>query len=45
VLAETILATVMGGLAFVAMSLVLRIPELPTIVGVMGDLIRRPRRT
>jgi putative peptidoglycan lipid II flippase len=45
ILAETILATVTGGLAFIAMSLVLRIPELPTIVGVMGDLIRRPRRS
>jgi putative peptidoglycan lipid II flippase len=45
ILAETILATVAGGVAFIAMSLVLRIPELPTIVGVMGDLIRRPRRT
>jgi putative peptidoglycan lipid II flippase len=45
ILAETILATVAGGLAFIAMSLVLRIPELPTIVGVMGDLIRRPRRS
>lgn len=43
-LGETILATAAGGLAFVALSLVLRIPELPTIVEVMGDLMRRPRR-
>jgi putative peptidoglycan lipid II flippase len=43
-LGETVLATAAGGLAFIALSLVLRIPELPTIVEVMGDLLRRPRR-
>jgi putative peptidoglycan lipid II flippase len=33
------------GLAYAGVSLVLRIPELPTIVGVMVDVLRRPRRT
>jgi putative peptidoglycan lipid II flippase len=37
------------GLAFVAtylaISVVLRVPELPSIVGVMVDALRRPRRT
>jgi putative peptidoglycan lipid II flippase len=32
-------------LVYAAISLALRIPELPTIVGVMVDVIRRPRRT
>ncbi len=44
-LGETILATAAGSLTFLAMSLVLRIPELPTIFAIMGDLIRRPRRS
>ena len=30
-------------LAFLAMSLVLRAPELPALVGVATDLVRRPR--
>jgi putative peptidoglycan lipid II flippase len=33
------------GAAYLAVSLVLRIPELPSIVGVMVDVLRRPRRT
>ena len=33
------------GLVYAAVSLALRIPELPTIVGVMVDLIRRPARS
>jgi len=39
--------TVVGvgfGLVYAAVSLALRIPELPTIVGVMADVIRRPGR-
>jgi putative peptidoglycan lipid II flippase len=32
-------------LVYAAISLALRIPELPTIVGVMVDVIRRPRTT
>ena len=31
-------------LVYAAISLALRIPELPTIVGVMADVLRRPRR-
>jgi putative peptidoglycan lipid II flippase len=44
-LAQAILATATGGATFVGISLALRIPELPTIVAVMADLLRRPRRT
>ncbi len=39
--------TVVGlgfGLVYAAISLALRIPELPTIVGVMVDALRRPGR-
>lgn len=32
------------GLVYAAISVALRIPELPTIVGVMADALRRPRR-
>jgi hypothetical protein len=32
------------GLVYGAVSLALRIPELPSIVGVMADVIRRPAR-
>ena len=32
------------GLVYAGLSLVLRIPELPSIVGVMADVIRRPVR-
>lgn len=42
-LGETILATAAGGLVFLGVALVLRIPELPSIVDVMADLIRRRR--
>jgi putative peptidoglycan lipid II flippase len=38
-------ATFAGGLAFVAVAFALRIPELPTIVGVMVDLVRRRGRS
>ncbi len=44
-LGETVLATAAGVLMYVAMSVALRIPELPTIVALMGDLIRRPGRS
>jgi putative peptidoglycan lipid II flippase len=33
------------GLVYALVSLALRIPELPTIVGVMADVIRRPARS
>jgi hypothetical protein len=39
--------TLTGGLGlavFALLAAVLRIPELPSIVGVMADLLRRPRR-
>ncbi|HKG57584.1 MAG TPA: murein biosynthesis integral membrane protein MurJ [Candidatus Limnocylindrales bacterium] len=39
--AEGIVVAIVFGLVYVAVSLVLRIPELPTIVGVMTDLLRR----
>jgi len=31
------------GLVYAGVSLALRIPELPSIVGVMADVLRRPR--
>jgi putative peptidoglycan lipid II flippase len=43
-LVEAGLATVAGILAYVAVSVALRIPELPSIVGIMGDLVRRRGR-
>jgi putative peptidoglycan lipid II flippase len=33
-----------GGVAFVAAAAALRIPELPSIIGVMADVVRRPRQ-
>ncbi|HEY0443436.1 MAG TPA: murein biosynthesis integral membrane protein MurJ [Candidatus Limnocylindrales bacterium] len=44
---EGIVVTAAFGVAYLAISLVLRIPELPSIVGVMTDLLRRgaPRRS
>lgn len=33
------------GVGYLAVSVVLRIPELPSIVGIMADVVRRPRRT
>ena len=44
-LGEVVVTTGAGVVAFVAVALALRIAELPTIVGVMGDLINRPRRS
>ena len=39
--------TIVGGLGlgvYLLLALALRIPELPSIVAVMADLLRRPRR-
>ena len=43
-LIEAGLATIAGVLAYVAVSIALRIPELPSIVGIMVDLVRRRGR-
>ena len=40
-----ILVSLVFGLVYAALSLVLRIPELPSIVGVMADVLRRPARS
>ena len=42
--AEVTVAGLAFGLVYAAISLALRIPELPTIVGVMADVLRRPGR-
>jgi putative peptidoglycan lipid II flippase len=42
---EVILVSLVFGLVYAAISLVLRIPELPSIVGVMADVLRRPARS
>jgi putative peptidoglycan lipid II flippase len=39
--AQTAVAATAGGLAFLLVAVALRIPELPTIVGLMVDLVRR----
>ncbi|MBI3745097.1 MAG: murein biosynthesis integral membrane protein MurJ [Chloroflexi bacterium] len=41
ILAGTSIATALGGVAFVLVALVLRIPELPSIVGLVTDQFRR----
>jgi len=43
-LVEAALASVAGVLAFLAVAVALRIPELPSIVGIMVDLVRRRGR-
>ena len=43
VLGRAVIAGVIGALGYLAMSLVLRAPELPALVGVATDLVRRPR--
>jgi hypothetical protein len=46
-LALLVRAVIVGGLGiatYAALAVALRIPELPSIVGVMADLLRRPRR-
>ena len=45
ILAGTVLATVVGSVVYVGIALVLRIPELPSIVGLVTDQIRRRRRS
>ena len=42
---QVVLVSVAFGLVYAALSLALRIPELPSIVGVMADVIRRPARS
>ncbi|HEY7737374.1 MAG TPA: murein biosynthesis integral membrane protein MurJ [Candidatus Limnocylindrales bacterium] len=44
-LGEAVAGTAVGGLAFLAVALALRIPELPSIVSVMVDLARRRGRS
>jgi putative peptidoglycan lipid II flippase len=43
VLGRAVIAGGAGALGYLAMSLVLRAPELPALVGVATDLVRRPR--
>jgi putative peptidoglycan lipid II flippase len=43
-LARMAAVTGLGLATYAAVAAVLRIPELPSIVGVMADLLRRPRR-
>jgi len=45
ILVGTVLATIAGGAAYVGIARVLRIPELPSIVGLVTDQIRRRRRS
>ena len=42
---EVTVVSLAFGLVYAALSLVLRIPELPSIVGVMADVLRRPARS
>ncbi len=42
---EVVAVSVVFGVVYAGLSLVLRIPELPSIVGVMADVIRRPIRS
>ena len=42
---EVVLVSLVFGLVYAGISLVLRIPELPSIVGVMADVLRRPARS
>ena len=42
---ESLVVTIAFGLSYVAVSLILRIPELASIVEVMVDVIRRPLRS
>jgi len=44
-LVEAAIVSVAFGAVYAAVSLALRIPELPSIVGVMADLLRRPVRS
>jgi peptidoglycan biosynthesis protein MviN/MurJ (putative lipid II flippase) len=40
---ELVIVAGLGGLAYLAMSVVLKIPELPALAAVVTDLVRRPR--
>jgi putative peptidoglycan lipid II flippase len=42
---EVAVVTAVFGLVYAVLSVALRIPELPSIVGVMADVIRRPLRS
>ena len=42
---EVVVVGLVFGLVYAGLSLALRIPELPSIVGVMADVIRRPIRS
>ena len=43
--AEVTLVGIAFGLVYAGLSAALRIPELPSIVGVMADVLRRPIRS
>ena len=43
ILAGTALATLAGGAVYLGVAIALRIPELPSIVGLVTDQIRRRR--
>jgi len=43
-LVELLAATVAGGLVYLVASAALRIPELPTMIRLMRDAVRRPAR-
>ena len=43
VLGRAVIAGGAGAVGYLAMSLVLRVPELPALVGVATELVRRPR--
>ena len=45
ILVGTFIATLSGTAAYIGIALVLRIPELPSIVGLVTDQIRRRRRS
>jgi peptidoglycan biosynthesis protein MviN/MurJ (putative lipid II flippase) len=45
ILAGTALAALAGGAAYLGVAIALRIPELPSIVGLVTDQIRRRRRS
>jgi len=43
ILAGTVIATLAGGTVYLGVAVALRIPELPSIVGLVTDQIRRRR--
>jgi putative peptidoglycan lipid II flippase len=43
--AEVVIVSLAFGLVYAGLSAALRIPELPSIVGVMADVLRRPNRS